>query len=268
MLLKKAVELNPTNERAVGNLGTNYFLRGEFINALRWQKKAAGLNPKNAIPFQIIGWTYRLLGDIDQATAWLEKSLELGAHWDTYELLGYCYVLKGNNPKALSLIPKVLELGPDDSRTLETAALIAHFAGDTQSAKKYFQLSIDKNVSYKTDPNTVSPISIGQILLDEGNKIDSEVYFAHAMEINLHEIERGSQDDGPLFNIAGIYAIRGNTSQAAFWLKKAVEKQWVDYTMVTHGPWFKSIRNDHEILEITNGVRSRMDAILRQEETH
>ncbi|HPW63733.1 MAG TPA: tetratricopeptide repeat protein, partial [Cyclobacteriaceae bacterium] len=38
-LLVKSVELNPTNDAAVGNLGTNYLLRGDLPEALRWEKK-------------------------------------------------------------------------------------------------------------------------------------------------------------------------------------------------------------------------------------
>ena len=185
VLLKKAVDLNPANAQAVGNLGTSYFLRGDLPEALRWEKKSAGLNPKNAIPFQIVGMIYRLLGDLSSAQSWLEKSLDLNAtsYWDTYEWLAYTYVSQGRKQEALDLVNTMLQKFQLDSRTCETAGLMAHFAGDKDQARDYFLQSIELNESYNNDPNTISPIGLGQILREEGKQVDAEVYLSHALEI-------------------------------------------------------------------------------------
>jgi len=262
-LLVKSVELNPTNDQAVGNLGTNYLLRGDLPTALHWEKKGVGMNPKNWIPFQLIGWIYRLLGDLENAESWFLKSLELSPlEYDTYELLGYTYVTQGRIQEALNLIPRVLEIGDSDSRVLETAGLIAHFAGDIKNAKKYFQLSIDNNPSYKDDRNTVSPIGLGQILLQEGNKVEAEVYLSHAMENNLYEIRNGSKSFEPPFYIASIYAIRGNKEQSLIWLQKAIDLNWVDYAKIVHGPYFVKFKTDPDFLEKVAYVRQRTEVML------
>ena len=258
-LLKKAVALNPRNAQAVGNLGTGYFLRGELPEALRWEKKAAGLNPKNAIPFMIIGWTYRLLGDLSKAELWLSKSLALKKFDQAYENLGYCYVTQERKAEVIKLVPQILELGKNDPRVLETAGIIAHFAGDTRKAKQLFQQSIDLNESVGDDPNTISPIHLGQILLEEGNKVDSEILLSNALEVFLTEVKKGSQDEAPPFNVAGIHAIRGNKQEALRWLKKAIDAQWVDYAMATHGPWFVNMRNDPAFIEMIDRVKNKMD---------
>jgi len=246
VLLKKAVDLNPNNAQAIGNLGTSYFLLGDLPEALRWEKKAAGLNPKNAIPFQIVGWIYRLLGDLPLAVSWLEKSLELNAtsYWDTYELLAYCYVCQGRKQDALNLVTNMLQKFQPDSRTYEIAGLMAHFAGDKHNARSYFEQSIELNESYENDPATTSPIGLGQILLEEGKLVEAEIYLSHALEINLNELKNGSQDKSTPFNIAGIYAIRGQREDALHWLTKAIEADWIDYAQLEHGPWFIKYRND------------------------
>lgn len=249
ILLKKAVQLNPNNAQAIGNLGTSYFLRGDLPEALRWEKKAAGLNPKNAIPFQIVGWTYQLLGDLPKAENWLEKSLELNgtSYWDTYELLAYCYVSQGRKQDALKLVNTLMQKVHPDSRAYEIAGLMAHFAGDKMHAQSYFQQSIEQNEGYINDPNTVSPIGLGQILLEEGKNVEADVYLSHALEINLNEIKNGSEDKSPLFHIAAIYAIRGQRDLAVQWLKKAIEANWIDYAQLQHGPWFAKYRGDPEV---------------------
>jgi len=258
-LLLKSVELDPTNYQAIGNLGTNYLLRGDLPMALRWQKRGMGMYPKNWIPYQLIGWIYRLLGDLESAQQWLLKSIELNpTQYDSYELLAYTYVSKGDPQKALRLIPQILKIGENETRLMETAGLIAHFAGDVKQAKKYFQLSIENNESYKEDHYTMSPIGLGQILLQEGNVIESEVYLAHALENNLFEIKNGSKSIDVPFAIASIYAIKGNREKSLEWLNRAVGMHWIDYAKFLHGPYFVRYKNDPEFLHVINQVQGRV----------
>jgi TolB-like protein/Flp pilus assembly protein TadD len=249
ILLKKAVRLNSNNAQAIGNLGTSYFLRGDLPEALEWEKKAAGLNPKNAIPFQITGWIYQLLGDLPNAENWLKKSLELNAtsYWDTYELLAYCYVSQGKKQDALKLVNTLMQKIHPDSRAYEVAGLMTHFAGDKTRAQFYFQQSIEQNQGYVNDANTVSPIGLGQILLEQGKDVEADVYLSHSLELNLKEIKNGSQDKDPPFRIASIYAIRGQREQAIEWLRKAINANWIDYNQLQYGPWFAKYRNDPEV---------------------
>lgn len=262
-LLKKSVELDPTNLQAIGNLGTNYFLRGDLPMALRWQKKGIGMDPKNWIPYQLIGWIYRLLGDLESAELWLLKSLELDPkQYDTYELLAYTYVTQGRAQAALNLVPKVINIGENETREFETAGLIAHFAGDVESAKNYFQRSIESNPSYKEDHYTVSPIGLGQILLQEGSRVDADVYLTHALENNLFEIRNGSKSFDFAFCIAGIYAIKGNREKSLEWLKQAIAMNWIDYAKFTHGPYFVRYKNDPEFLTLIDQLKSSAKTML------
>jgi len=267
-LLIKSVELNPTNDAAVGNLGTNYLLRGDLPEALSWEKKGVGMNPKNWIPYQLIGWIYRLLGDLSNAESWFLKSLELNPDvYDTYELLGYTYVAQGRKNEALNLIPRVLGIG-DEPRALEVAGLIAHYAGAAKNAKVYFQRSIDTNEVYKDDPNTVSPIGLGQILLEEGNKVEADVYLTHAMNINLDQITKGSQSYEPSFYLAAIHAIRANKEQSLLWLQKAIDLNWIDYAHVVHGPYFSRYRNDPDFLSKVEIARAKSDSMRKKAEQY
>jgi TolB-like protein/Flp pilus assembly protein TadD len=266
IFLKKAVDLNPNNAQAIGNLGTSYFLRGDLVEALKWEKKTAGLNPKNAIPFQIVGWIYRLLGDLPKAESWLEKSLELNStsYWDTYEMLAYSYVCQGKKQEAMKLVLDLLSKVNPDSRAYETAGLMAHFAGDKTTAKACFRKSIDLNGSYEDDPTTVSAIGLGEILLEEGKNVEAEVYLTHALEINLGEIKKGSQDKNIPFNIAGIYAITGRHEKAFEWLSKAIQSGWIDYAQLEHGPWFAGYRNDPGLISTVKTLSRKTSAMLSQ----
>ena len=268
-LLKKAVEKNPYNAQAISNLGTSYFFKLEYGEALRLHKRAAGLNPRNATPFQLVGWIYRLLGDLPEAESWLTTSINIdGRFWDTYRELAFAYCSEGKNSEALKLIPKMFESVNRDTRPLENAARIAHFAGDTQLAKSLFQESIKKNVSYQSDPNTLSAIGLGQIFLEEGNKVEAEIYLTHALELNLNEIKKGSPDDDPPFNVAAIYAIQGKRAESLQWLQNAIEKKWIDYAQVEYGPYFVKFRADSEFQLKLSGVRIKVAAIREAALSH
>lgn len=263
-LLVKAVRLDPSNERAVGNLGTNYMLRNDLANALKWEKKAVGMNPKNWIPYQIVGWTYRLLGDLPQAESWFTKCIELKPTiWDTYELLAYTYIGQGRSDEAIKLVPKVLEIDKEDPRVLEKAALISHYAGDKERARLFYQMSIDKNDSYKDDPNTLSPLGLGQLLLEEGRRVDADVYLTHFMNMMQQEIDNGSESYEPRIFISAVYAIRGNRALSLEWLQKAVDAGWMDHMQVTQGPFFKTYRNDTEFGRYIQQVKVKSATMLK-----
>ncbi len=268
-LLKKAVEKNPYNAQAISNLGTSYFFKLEYGEALRLHKRAAGLNPRNATPFQLVGWIYRLLGDLPEAESWLTTSINIdGRFWDTYRELAFVYCSEGKNSEALKLIPKMFEFVKRDTRPLENAARIAHFAGDSQLAKSLFQESIKKNVSYQSDPNTLSAIGLGQIFLEEGNKVEAEIYLTHALELNLNEIKKGSPDDDPPFNVAAIYAIQGKRTESLQWLQNAIEKKWIDYAQVEYGPYFVKFRADPDFQGKLSEVRKKVVAIREAALSH
>jgi TolB-like protein/Flp pilus assembly protein TadD len=259
-LMEKAVQLNPNNIAAVGNLGTSYFMDGELPEALRWQKKSAGLNPRNFIPYQIAGWIYRLMGDYENAERWLKKSIELKAEYDTYELLAYVYVCMGKKKDALDLIPHVIKLDEDDPLVVETAGLIAHFAGDHSEAKKYFQHNLEKHHIVSRDAQFTGNIHLGQIYLHQDkNIVDAEVLLSNALEVNMNEINNGSLDRAFPFNVAGIYAIRGMPQEAVKWIDKAMEVNWMDYAQLTHGPWFASMRSHPELLKRVDLLKQKME---------
>lgn len=264
--LLKALELNPRNESAVGNLGTNYFFRGDMPEALRLQKKSAAINPKKFVPYYIAGWIYCRLGDYKNAELWLKESLALDSTFaQTYELLAYAYVAEGRKNDALALIPHLLK-DEVSHKNLEKAGIIAQFCGDLDRAKKYYQEAISKNENFSSDPVAISPIGLGQILLKEGGAVKAGVLLSHTLELNLQEVNRGSQDDDPPFMIAAVYAILDKKTESLEWLQKAINANWLDYDQIAHNPWFENIRQEPGYLKIMKDLRKRLDTMRKKAE--
>ncbi len=263
-LFVKSVELNPMDGRAVGNLGTNFFHRGNLPEALRLQKESAKLNPKGFIPYYIAGWIYARLGDFEKAEQWLIESLDIDSTFShTYEILAYAYIGHGKKEKALELATRVVRVGPNSHRNLERAGLISHYCGQIDQAKYYYQQSIDNNTNFATDPGTISPIGLGAILLQEGNRVKAEVLLQHVVELNMKEVSRGSLDDDTRYNIAAANAVMGKKAEAIDWLQKAFDLNWLDYTQLASSPFFENVRNEPEFVSMLKSMRSRLDAMRK-----
>ena len=162
------------------------------------------------------------------------------------------------------LIDELLKGNEDDSRALETAGLVAHFAGDTKAAENHFVKSINKNPNYKDDLNTHSPVGLGQILLDAGNKVGAEVYLSHALYNLNAELQNGSQSSELPYYIAAIHAIRGNRDQALAWLQKAIEKKWADHAMIEFGPYFATYRADPAFVKMVQLLKVKTEEMRRK----
>lgn len=263
--LEKAVELNGRNASAVGNLGTNLFFQGRLPEALALQKESAKLNPKGFIPYQIAGWIYYRLGEYRKSEEWFQESLKLNPDFgQTYELLGYTYIAQGKIKQAKNLIPQLTRIKSQAYRNFERAALIAHYCGETREAKELYQKAIDENPKFDTDPSASSAIGLAQILLQEGQRVKAEVLLNHAVDLNLLEIDRGSQDDDPRYLIAAAYAIQGKTDESLSWLQKAIDKQWLDYDQIKHSPWFENLRRDSKYAQLLSVLKDRLEAMRKE----
>lgn len=260
VLLEKAVALNANNAPAVGNLGTAYFNKGQLDQAVLWEKKAAALNPKNAIPFMIIGWTYRLLNEQEKAEQWLKKSIELKPYFDAYRELAFSYLSGSKKDEAMNLIPPMIAIDSNNTRIFESAGLIALLAGNYSQARNYFQKSFELNKAITTDVNAFSTIGLGMFLLKENKKVDAEILLSRSLLLNLDYIRnQKSQDDDNRINIAAIYSIQGKKTEAMDWIQKAIDINWVDYSLVESSPWFESIHNEPRFKQMINTVKKEVE---------
>ena len=256
--LEKAVALNPNYSQAISNLGVIYFVQGQLAKTIQAQKKSAAMNPLNQIPFQIIGWCYRLLGNYADAQQWLEKSLKIKPFLDAYREMAYTHIIQGNKALALPIISQMVGLDSTNTRNLEFAALVAHMAGQTAQAKTLFEKALQYNPNLGTDEKSITPVSLGQILLYNGQRIDAEIYLDNCQQLNLKAIDNGSQDDDPRLVLAAIEAIKGNKAAALGWLGKAMDAKFYDYGFASTVPWFASLRTEPQFVQMLAAMKQKM----------
>ena len=131
--LKKAIELNPRNDRAYLELGRLYHKQGKLSEAEELFKKAIELNPRNDRAYVELGRLYHNQGKLSEAEELFKKAIEANSKNDRlYGALEVLYREKGNMELAREYGKKARDLR------------LNYYAPDTTS--NYYKL---KEILYK-----------------------------------------------------------------------------------------------------------------------
>jgi TolB-like protein/Tfp pilus assembly protein PilF len=252
---RKAIDLNPNYFSAVGNAGAIYLYLGMLDEAVSLLERSAALNPIHTNTYKNLGDAYRLLGDFDKAEEVLTTVAEGGY------TLALVYVAKGEHDLALEQIPHILGSDPEGALALERAGEIAHYVGDTVTAKRYYQESFENHEDIESHPYAQAPIGLGYMLLEEGHVERGEALLDLSAGIRQRRIDEGNDEFYPRYDLALINAIRGNHDASRRWLREAVEAGWLDYRLAQKDPWFQGLHDDAEFREILNDVSRRVAAM-------
>ena len=111
--LKKAIQLNPKDERAYEQLGLYYAWHEKYAQLKEISDKVLRINPKNDVAYTGLGWVYTALEDFTKAEECYKKSLALNLKNDgAYFGLGWLYVALKDFTKAQTCYRKAIQLNP------------------------------------------------------------------------------------------------------------------------------------------------------------
>jgi Flp pilus assembly protein TadD len=95
-------------------MGNFLYFAGRITEATQAYRQAAELAPDNATTYNNLGSSYYLLGDFENAAAAWNKSLALAPSTSAYMNLGSSYFFTGRFSDAASMYRTASELSPDD----------------------------------------------------------------------------------------------------------------------------------------------------------
>ncbi|MDH5381924.1 MAG: tetratricopeptide repeat protein, partial [Cyclobacteriaceae bacterium] len=164
---RKAIEIRPNYAQVLGNLAILSFTFGELDESIEMNKKALKLQLKSDyLCLLTMGWAYRLLGDLDNSKSLLSKAIDLNSKYpDSFRELGYTQVLLGNKRKAKEIMSRVFYMDQQVFRNYEEAGLIAFFANELDSAKKYFTAYASSGNYDRENENTITPLILAYFKL-------------------------------------------------------------------------------------------------------
>jgi tetratricopeptide (TPR) repeat protein len=192
--LKKAIALDPKNDRACVELGLLYSKEGKFPQAEESLKKAIERNPQNDRAYFELGWLYRYQNQISrsqdqsgeavqrrffQAEESLKKAIELNPKNDrAYMELGSLYANQNKLLQAEAAFKKAIEVAPRNSTTYVTLGLFYmlqdKFTPAEESLKKAIELNPKNDRAYT---------ELGLLYKKEGRPSQAEGLFKKAMEL-------------------------------------------------------------------------------------
>jgi len=210
--LKKALELNPRNDRAYLELGRLYKDQGQFQQAEEYFKKALEFNSKNDEVYFKLGSLYRDQGQSQQAEEYFKKTLELKPRNDrAYLELGRLYRDQGQFQQAEEYFKKTLELKPRNDRVYLELGRLYRDQGQFQQAEEYFKKTLELNPR-----NDRAYLELVWLYRDQGQFQQAEEYFKKTLELN-------PRNDRAYLELGRLYKDQGQFQQAEEYFKKTLE---------------------------------------------
>ena len=150
--------LTPTDIDIFINLGSAFYDKQEYNNALTVYRRALELDPTNAKIHCNLGFLHWGKGDIDEAIKEYELSIKYDPTYDiAYNNLGVIYLDDlGRVQPAIELFEKAIKYNPNYALAHYNLGRSVAIKGDKVEAAKLYQVAMDlNNVTNELDPQEI-----------------------------------------------------------------------------------------------------------------
>lgn len=151
--------LTPTDIDIFINLGSAFYDKQEYNNALTVYRRALELDPSNAKIHCNLGFLHWGKGDIDEAIKEYELSIKYDSSYDiAYNNLGVIYLDDlGRVQNAIELFQKAIDYNPNYALAHYNLGRSVSIKGDKIEAAKLYQIAMDlNNVTNELDPQEIT----------------------------------------------------------------------------------------------------------------
>lgn len=211
----KAIEIDPDYAPAYESLGfMAQYYQPDLAAAAGYYRQALELAPGNASTIGSIGMLLQAMGRPEQGLAPIEYSVAsdpLSPGW--HYTLGLAYLAAERPNDAVGSFETTLELSPDFSLAFYSLGVALMLDGRVEEA--IVALQKEQRESWRT-------IGLSMALYALEQQPDAKDKSPTASQLALDELMR-KHGESTTYNIAYVYAYRGDADAAFAWLKKAVE---------------------------------------------
>lgn len=140
------------------NLGSAFYEKGEYNNALSVYRQAIELEPHNAKIYCNLGYLYWGKGQIEEAIKTYETAIKYDPEYDiAYNNLGVIYLDDlGRVQKAIELFEQAIKYNPNYALANYNLARSIAITGDKVEAAKLYQVAMDiNNITNELDPQEI-----------------------------------------------------------------------------------------------------------------
>ena len=249
-----AFKLNDNLAATYVTLGMIHAGTGRYLEATGEFSRALTRNPTDAEAYRGLAKAYEAQGLLNEAEITYKKSIDFKPkYWAGYNALGVFYFKHNRYEEAIDQFKIVISLTPDNSRGYNNLGGVYYLMEKWTEARKMFEKSMSLHKSYSVASN------LGTLYFIEGFFTDAARMYEMALEMNDHDyliwgnlasayywipdkkdraveiyrqaIVRAEErrkinpnDPGILANLAGYYAMIGESSIATQLITKALNE--------------------------------------------
>ena len=141
-----SLKLNPNYADGWNNLGVICLDQEKYLEAENLCKKAISLNPRLAQAHSNLGMALMEQKRLSEAEDCYKKALHINPSYaDAYNNLSLCLGRSGDLVNSADCVVKALTCNPNFTIALWNLGKISYLLNDIQNAKKYLELSLNKN---------------------------------------------------------------------------------------------------------------------------
>ncbi|MGE5053345.1 MAG: tetratricopeptide repeat protein [Acidobacteriota bacterium] len=179
--LRKAVQLNPSNQDAIVLLSKVEMARGQGDKALATAYQSIANNPKQVAAYFFAGTMEELRGNNQKAEEVYRKALEIEPHYaPAANNLAYLMTQNGEDlDAALSLAQVARQNMPDSASAADTLAWVYYQKGLYDLAADLLQESLEK-----APDNATYHYHLGMVYQKQNNKAASRKHLRRALQLN------------------------------------------------------------------------------------
>ena len=222
-----AVAIAPTLAEAHGALGwVRFFVEWKFAEGLEELRRAKELSPANPTANDLLGRVLPYLGKLDEAEAQARQAVELDPLGFTQNNLARILWFKGKNDEADKVARRVAELQPTAASSRRWQVLVAVQRGDGETALREAQSEPDEGYRRFL-------IALAHYVRGDRNAADT----------TLSDLIQYGRDQ-LAYQIAEVYAVRGDTDKAFEWLQISYDNHDTGTLAILVDPLLHGLRDD------------------------
>jgi len=238
-LLRKTLELAPTNAVARYNLGSALMRAGQVDGAIAAYQRVIEIMPDHADAHCNLAIGLHQKGQVNQAIVHYQRALAMRPEFaEVHNNLGRIYQDQGQINDALAHYRRALEIQPGLSQTHFNLASLLQQSSQANQAIAHYQRAIEMRPDYAEAHN-----NLGRLLHEQGRLNEAAAHFRRALELQ----PRLAQTH---LNLAGLLLRQGQASEACAHYQQALAIQPDFAEAYNHLAW---VRATHPEASIRNG---------------
>jgi tetratricopeptide (TPR) repeat protein len=257
-------DLRPDADAAY-RLGWMGIEMGDYVAAWEWFEKSYALDSTNTWMPLYIGVTERTLGNHDRAEKLLRHGLETHPN-NRYLIFNIVLSLiqRGAGDAAVEYGEALVQHDPENVDHLLTAGMANWYARRDSAAVALFEQAMQK--AGGEDPTigwwmTYVSTALGDLYMKTGRYDEAEAMFDRSEAAYLDRNREAGEGWGYMYDLARVYASRGEREEALRWLRQAVRFGFPEVYLAKADPMMAALRGDSEYERLLEEREERIRAM-------